>query len=106
MHAKAGHQPGMAGDGWQRSEHVRREITPPLGKWQQELAPCFSIRSKPGFRSPEIAFQSNRRAVVKGVREGSWRVNPFQSMVSEWQGRKEGRASAHRMHGCSEVVEK
>src|SRR5256885_9211104 len=95
----------MDGDRTSGPTEVGRNSPPELERWLQEFPPCASLPAERRFCRSEIAFEHDCGAVVQRMGNRSRRVYPFQSIVREWQRRKEWRACAQRIHRRSKIMQ-
>src|SRR5689334_16355802 len=95
----------MSGEEAQRAEDFSGESGPMLREGLHEAAPTVTIWSESGFGGVHLALERDGGAVIKGVGEGSGRVNPLESVSLQRERTKERRACGERMYGRAEIVE-
>lgn len=86
------------------AENVFGKLRPVGGEGLHETAPGWAIFAQRGFGESEVAVKGYGGAVVKWVGQRCGRVDPFEAIVFEGQGREEGRAYSHGMDCGTEVV--
>ena len=94
----------MTGPRHQRAQNVVRQLRPALRQWLHQAAPSRAIFAERCLRVVEIPLQQDCRAIVHGVRQWSRRMDPFQTIVVQGQGRKEWRSHAHRMYRGTKIM--
>ena len=82
------------------------ELGPALDKWAHQLPPGSAIGPKCRFRGSQVTLQSDCGAIIEGMSEGGWRVDPVESEVAQRQRRKEWRSRCERMHSRAEIMMK
>jgi len=87
-------------------KNFRRQVRPALDKRLHESAPGPAVITQRRFSVMQIALKCNRGAIVKGMRQGTRRVNPFESVIRQRQRGKKWRPRGEWIHRRSEVMEK
>jgi len=67
----------------------------------RQAAPSFPNAA---CTSSKIPLQQDRCTIIHGMRQGDWRVDPFQTVIGQGQRRKEWRSGSHRMHRGTEIM--
>src|SRR6476659_7830649 len=104
IRSKARHQPRMLRDRENWAKHVRSELAPVLDKGLHEPAPSIAVDAQGSLGVFKLAFQDNRRSIVKRVGERSRRMNPFQAVILQGERREEGRSNSKRIYRGSKIV--
>src|SRR5579864_6319064 len=94
---------------WNRrygAQNFWRELAPMLDKRPHEIAPRLAVFAQRRCRFAQVPLQNDCRPIVEGMRQRRGRVYPFESIITQRQGREEWRACAQRMHGRSKIMQK
>src|SRR5690349_15588836 len=106
LKTKFGEQQRVARYAQQRAQEFRSQFGPMRGQLGDQRSPGFSIFTEGANRIFEVAFKDDGGAIVEGMSDRGWRVNPLQPVLVQRQGRKEGGSCRHGMYGRAEVVTK
>ena len=61
------------------------ELHPMCGQRFKEAAPAFAIGTQRVLRILQVTLQHDGGAIVQRMREWRRRMNPFQTMLIEWE---------------------
>jgi hypothetical protein len=101
---KVREQEGMAGEQTHRAKDFGGQVGPVLGERTDESAPRFTVWTQNRFGVLQIALERDGGAIVKGMCERAWRVNPREAVIHQRQLGEEWRAGSEWIDGGAEVV--
>lgn len=85
IRAEARHEPGLIGQTKERTESIVGEAPPLAGEGMEGASPGRAVRAEMRGGAVEIAVEADGRAVVEGMGEWNFRVEPVEAKLFEVQ---------------------
>jgi hypothetical protein len=54
-------------------------------KWPHKSAPYLAVCSQYGLSIVQVTLQHDGAAIVERMGQRSWRMNPIEAMIPQWQ---------------------
>jgi len=86
------------------TQNIVRQLFPSFDEWRHQTSIRRAVAAEMIARVFDRAIEYCGGAVVKRMRQDSWRVNELQSILFEWQCRKELRTGGEWVYGGTDVV--